>query len=143
MEILISVGLLVVGVVIGFFIGQYQASQQSSGAANKAAEQSVKAVMTQQAEHHVFQTRQTLHSLKQQIEHLEDQIVDYETQIQPAEEDDGTPKMTFFGEQATAMLRNTQSNRVKTKTTSTDEQPRDFANSASGLFVDDKRQSNE
>lgn len=143
MEILISVGLLVVGVVIGFFIGQFKASLQTSGASSKAAEQSVKAVMTQQAEHHVFQTRQTLHSLKQQLEQLEDQVTDYETHIQPAEEEDGTPKMTFFGEQATAMLRNSQKQRVKTKTTSTDEQPRDFANSASGLFVDDKRQSNE
>lgn len=142
MEILISVGLLVVGVVIGFFIGQFKASLQTSGASSKAAEQSVKAVMTQQAEHHVFQTRQTLHSLKQQLEQLEDQVTDYETHIQPAEED-GTPKMTFFGEQATAMLRNSQKQSVKTKTTSTDEQPRDFANSASGLFVDDKRQSNE
>lgn len=67
MEILISVGLLVVGVVIGFFIGQFKASQQTSVAASKAAEQSVKAVMTQQAEHHVFQTRQTLHSLKHNL----------------------------------------------------------------------------
>ena len=51
-------------------------------------------------------------------------------------------KMTFFGEQATALLRNTHKQRTP-KALSSDEQPRDFANSASGLFIDDNQQPND
>lgn len=143
MEILISVGLLAVGLIIGFFVARYVYTERNANAAAKSAEQSVKAVMTQQAEHHVFQTRQTLQGLQHQIDVLNEQLSEYETQVQPSDENDNAPKMTFFGEQATAMLRNSSKVRANQPSSKSDEQPRDFANSASGLFVDDKRQSND
>lgn len=143
MEILISLGLLVVGLIIGFFVARYMYTERNASAAAKSAEQSVKAVMTQQAEHHVFQTRQTLQGLQHQIDVLNEQLGEYETQVQPSEESDGVPKMTFFGEQATAMLRNSSKVKSNQKSSKSEEQPRDFANSGSGLFVDDKRQTND
>ncbi|WP_100643903.1 ZapG family protein [Alteromonas facilis] len=143
MEIAISIGLVLVGAVVGFFVARFMYAQQGSEQAAKAAEKSVKAVMVQQAEHHVFQARQTLQGLKHQIDVLEEQIGDYETQIQPEESTEGMPKMTFFGEQATAMLRNSQRQRKNAAKASSDEQPRDFASTgSSGLFVDNKRQTN-
>ena len=143
MDILVAIGLVIVGSIIGFFVARFIYTQQTDNLAAKEAEKSVKAVLTQQAEHHVFQARQTLQGLKHQIDVLEDQINDYETQTRPSDEQDDMPKMTFFGEEATAMLRNSSKVRANQPSSKSDEQPRDFANSASGLFVDDKRQSND
>lgn len=143
MDLLISIGLLAVGGIIGFFVARFMYVEQQDSTAGKAAVADVKAVMTQQAEHHVFQTKQTLHSLQQQIETLSEQIEAYEGQLQPQDEDSNLPKMTFFGEQATAMLRNTHNINKKNKKEPADEQPRDFASSSSGLFVDEKGRSNE
>ncbi len=142
MDILVAIGLVIVGSIIGFFVARFIYTQQTDNLAAKEAEKSVKAVLTQQAEHHVFQARQTLQGLKHQIDVLEDQINDYETQTRPSDEQDDMPKMTFFGEQATALLRNTHKQRTP-KALSSDEQPRDFANSASGLFIDDNQQPND
>ncbi|MDM7861847.1 DUF1043 family protein [Alteromonas sp. ASW11-36] len=142
MDILVAVGLVVVGLIIGFFVARFIYTQQTESLAAKEAEKNVKAVLTQQAEHHVFQARQTLQGLKHQIDVLEEQISDYEVQTKPSEELDTMPKMTFFGEQATALLRNTHKQRTPKKSTS-EEQPRDFANSASGLFIDDNQQPND
>ena len=142
MDILVAIGLVVVGLIIGFFVARFIYTQQTDNLAAKEAEKNVKAVLTQQAEHHVFQARQTLQGLKHQIDVLEEQITDYETQTRPSDDQDDMPKMTFFGEQATALLRNTHTQRTP-KSTSSDEQPRDFANSASGLFIDDNQQPND
>ena len=142
MEVLVSVALLLVGGIIGFFIARHVYAGNQNNQAVAQAEQTLKEMLTQQAEHHIFQTSQAIRSIEKQCDNLKQQVNDYETVLSRADEDE-LPKMPFFGEQATAMLRNSQKQRVKTKTTSTDEQPRDFANSASGLFVDDKRQSNE
>ncbi|WP_164084640.1 ZapG family protein [Alteromonas flava] len=143
MEIAISIGLVIVGAVIGFFVARFIYAQQGSELAAKAAEKTVRAVLVQQAEHHVFQARQTLQGLKHQIDVLEEQIGDYEAQIQPDDAFEDSPKMTFFGEQTTALLRNSQRQRKSASNANSEEQPRDFASTgASGLFVDDKRHSN-
>jgi uncharacterized membrane-anchored protein YhcB (DUF1043 family) len=138
MDLLISIGLLVVGIIIGFFAAKYLYVEKEAEASNKATAADVKAVMTQQAEHHVFQAKQSLNSIQQQIEALSDHLQDYESQLQPQEEDNSTPKMSFFGEQTTAMLRNNTSLRKRREKRADEEQPRDFANSSSGLFVDEK-----
>lgn len=142
MDLLISFGLLAVGLIIGFFTARFIYVESPDSANSKAAVADVKAVMTQQAEHHVFQTKQTLQSLQQQIEVLNDQLQDYESQLQPQEDDADTPKMSFFGEQATTLLRNTHKMNKRSKKVA-DEQPLDFANAGSGLFVDEKMRSNE
>lgn len=143
MDLLISFGLLVVGLIIGFFAARFLYVEKQDGAASKTAVADVKAVMTQQAEHHVFQTKQTLQSLQHQIETLNEQLQDYESQIQPQEDESDIPKMSFFGEQATTLLRNTHKMNKKSQSKTADEQPRDFANAGSGLFVDEKIRSND
>ena len=143
MDILIAIGLVVVGLIIGFFSAQFMyARRDGQTAAQKAAALNVKQVMTQQAEHHVFQTKQTIEGLEQQINTLRDQLQDYESHLQPEEPKEGDEKLSFFGEQTTAMLRNAYKNKQQ-KLESSDQQPRDFANSGSGLFVDTKDQSTE
>ena len=97
MDLLISFGLLAVGGIIGFFVARFMYLENRDSAAGKAAAADVKAVMTQQAEHYVFQTKQTLHSMQQQIEVLSEQLESYESQLQPQEEDNDLPKMSFFG----------------------------------------------
>ena len=143
MDLLISFGLLAVGLIIGFFAARFIYVEKKDTTANKTAVADVKAVMTQQAEHHVFQTKQTLQSLQHQIETLNDQLQDYESQLQPQDEETDVPKMSFFGEQATAMLRNTHKMNKKSPKEAAGEQPRDFANAGSGLFVDEKERSND
>ncbi|MBT0585192.1 ZapG family protein [Alteromonas oceanisediminis] len=143
MDILIAIGLVVVGLIIGFFSAQFMhARRDGQNAAQKTAAQNVKAVMTQQAEHHVFQTKQTIEGLEHQLSALRNQIEDYESHLQTKEPQEDEEKLSFFGEQTTAMLRNAYKTKQQ-KQESSEQQPRDFANSGSGLFVDTKDRSAE
>ena len=143
MDLLVSLGLLVVGGIIGFFIARYIYVEREPQTANKATVADVKAVMTQQAEHHVFQAKQSLTAIQQQVEALDEHLQDYENQLKSQDDTDNAPKMTFFGEQTTAMLRSNNSLRKPREKRADEEQPRDFANSGSGLFIDEKLPSTD
>ena len=143
MDLLIPFGLLAVGLIIGFFTARYLYVEKYENDTNKASVADVKAVMTQQAEHHVFQTKQTLEILQHQIDTLRHQFQDYEDQFISQEDNTDKPKMSFFGEQATAMLRSNHKMDKKNRQTVAGEQPRDFANAGSGLFIDENPRSND
>lgn len=140
MELLVSLALLVVGLIIGFFVGRF--SLVKTGSNNAAqTEKQVKEILAQQAQHHIHQSRQSLDSIEGQCLTLRQQIEEYEALLDQSNED-SSAKVPFYGEQATTYLRNNlkQSETASTKRTP-DTQPKDFANSGSGLFVGDSKQS--
>ena len=141
MELLVSFALLVVGLIIGFFTGRYFQQKQGAGNAENTEKQ-VKEILAQQAQHHIHQTRQSLESIASQCETLKQHIEDYEMLLdQSSDEDDS--KVPFYGEQATTYLRNNLKGSDKSKVQRvSDTQPRDFANSGSGLFVGGSGQNN-
>lgn len=136
MEVLIPVALLVVGLIIGFFVARYRYANDSNGKAAKQAEKNVKEIMAQQADHHFHQTRQIVDTLENQCQSLRMQLEEYESLLKNGNEDDNSA-VPFYGEQASTYLRNNLKGREKAAVTSVaSTQPRDFANSGSGLFVD-------
>jgi uncharacterized membrane-anchored protein YhcB (DUF1043 family) len=141
MELLVSLALLVVGLIIGFFVGRF--FQQKQGVGNAAqTEKQVKEILAQQAQHHIHQTRQSLESIENQCDVLKHQIEEYELLLEQGSDEEDS-KVPFYGEQATTYLRNNlkKSDKSKVKRVS-DTQPRDFANSGSGLFVGRTEQNN-
>ncbi|QJR80228.1 DUF1043 family protein [Alteromonas pelagimontana] len=142
MDVLIPLALLVVGLIIGFFVARYQYTRDGvAGKANKTAEQNIKEIMAQQAEHHVHQTRQTIESIEKQCQSLKQQVDEYETLlVQNTDED--APRVPFYGEQASTYLRNNLKGKEKVQIQSVSAtQPKDFANTGSGLFVGSAGQS--
>tara|TARA_B100001063_G_C16741064_1_gene544830 strand:+ start:113 stop:550 length:438 start_codon:yes stop_codon:yes gene_type:complete len=140
MELLVSLALLVVGLIIGFFIGRFV--QTKTGGNNAAqTEQQVKEILAQQAQHHIHQTRQSLEGIEGQCETLKQQIEEYEALLTQSNDDEDA-KVPFYGEQATSYLRNNLKSSEKSKVNKvSDTQPKDFANSGSGLFVGGSEQS--
>ena len=140
MEVLVSVALLLVGGIIGFFIARHVYAGNQNNQAVAQAEQTLKEMLSQQAEHHIFQTRQTISAIEKQCENLKQQVNDYETVLSHSQ-DEAVPKMPFFGEQATSYLRNNVKSREQKVKSVADTQPRDFSNGPSGLFVGTNEQS--
>ena len=141
MELLVSLALLAVGLIIGFFVGRF--FQQKQGAGNAAqTEKQVKEILAQQAQHHIHQTRQSLETIENQCEVLKQHVEEYENLLEQGAEEEQS-KVPFYGDQATTYLRNNLkgSDKAKVKRVS-DTQPKDFANSGSGLFVGGSGQNN-
>lgn len=140
MELLVSLALLAVGLIIGFFAGRFLKDKNGEGKAAQT-EKEVKEILAQQAQHHIHQTRQSLESIESQCVTLKQQLNDYETLLQQGA-DDEVSKVPFYGEQATTYLRNNLKNSEKSSSNRvSDTQPKDFANSGSGLFVGGSEQS--
>ncbi|WP_218352202.1 ZapG family protein [Alteromonas lipotrueiana] len=134
MDVLIPVALLLVGLIIGFFVARYMYTKDSSSKTVKQAEKNVKEILNQQAEHHLYQTRQTVEAIEAKCHTLRSQVEEYENLLkQGNEEDDSVP---FYGEQASSYLRNNIKGREKASVKAVHSaQPKDFANTGSGLFV--------
>ncbi|AXR05487.1 ZapG family protein [Salinimonas sediminis] len=139
MDVLIPLALLVVGLIIGFFSARYVYTKEGGSKATKQAEQNVKEIMAQQAEHHFHQTRQTVEAIESQCQTLRKQVEEYEALLKQGTEDDSVP---FYGEQASTYLRNNIKGREKASIqTVSGTQPKDFASASSGLFVGSPGQS--
>lgn len=135
MDVLIPLALLIVGLIIGFFAARFIYKRNGGANTTKQAEQNIKALMAQQASHHMHQTKQSVEAIEKHCEALAQQIADYENLLSQTEEDDD-PKVPFYGEQASTYLRNNIQGREKAAEKAVPEtQPRDFANTGSGLFV--------
>lgn len=135
MDWLIGLSLLLVGGIIGFFIARHLYSMANSNAnAAKQNEQTIKEIMAQQAEQHIYSSRQTLEQMQRNCHALAEQLASYESLLQHKPDVDENNKLSYFGEQASAYLRNKQANNKRT-TASADIQPKDFAGESSGLFV--------
>ncbi|QPG05161.1 YhcB family protein [Salinimonas marina] len=134
MDVLIPVALLLVGLIIGFFVARYVYTKEAGNKSVKQAEKNVKEILNQQAEHHLYQTRQTVEAIEAQCQTLRAQVEEYESLLKQGTGEEET--VPFYGEHAATYLRNNIKGREKASVTSVHStQPKDFANTGSGLFV--------
>ena len=135
MDIVIPLALLFVGVVIGFFCARFWYTRGTSAVTVKQAENDLKAMLSQQAEHHIFQSKQLIDTVEKQCDALKEQLANYESLL-ATDDANEKPSVPFYGEHASTYLRNTLNKDAKLhQASSTDTQPRDFADAGSGLFV--------
>ncbi|RDV28120.1 DUF1043 family protein [Alteromonas aestuariivivens] len=135
MDVLIPLALLVVGLIIGFFVARYLYTRDDSVTATKLAEKNIKELMAQQAEHHIFQSKQVVEEIERHCQNLRQQVEEYEVLLNQNLDED-VPRVPFYGEHASAYLRNNLKGDEKSKLSKvTGAQPRDFAGSGSGLFI--------
>lgn len=135
MEILLSLGLVIVGGVMGFFVARYWYGKGASQESVTQATNELKALLSQQSEQHIFQSKQVLENIEKQCEVLREQMQAYETLLS-ADSETTKESVHYFGEQADTYLRNQLDNGSRLKLSSqSDTQPRDFAQAGSGLFT--------
>lgn len=134
MDILIPIALLIVGAVIGFFAAHYHYKRNLSQINRNQAENDLKAVLSQQAEHHLYESRQLIDSVEKSCQQLHEKLNSYESLLTP-DETGQAPAVPFFGEHASTYLRNNLNQDARARRASTETQPKDFANASSGLFV--------
>ncbi|MBO1254284.1 DUF1043 family protein [Alteromonas sp. 5E99-2] len=136
MEIVISLGLVIVGGVIGFFIGRHFYGQGPSQESISQAQQDLKAVLSEQTERHVFQSQQLVQNIEKQCSALNQQLEAYQDLLSPTSNSNEDDTVPFFGEHASTYLRNQLDTSDTSKNSSQhDTQPRDFAAAGSGLFT--------
>lgn len=141
MDVLIPLALLAVGLIIGFFAARHIYTQPKTQQAVAQAERALKEVLAQQAEQHIYQTRQSVNAIESQCSAIKQQIDEYESLLSQSADDD-KPALKFFGDQASSYLRNNISSKESSSAPSvSNTQPRDFANAGSGLFVGGSKQS--
>ncbi|WP_026375864.1 ZapG family protein [Aestuariibacter salexigens] len=133
MDWVIGLALLLSGGIIGFFVARqvYQGNEQQNS--SKQTERALKELLAQQAAQHLHQSRYSLDAIQQQCDALRQEMNAYEQLLETETADDDQPSLSFFGEHASAYLRNKHSTAKRNKS-ATDVQPRDFANTGSGLF---------
>ena len=137
-----EIGTLAIGIIIGLVIGgalgavlfkSMSASSQEKPGHN---EQELKALLAIQARQHLDLSRKALNEIQGKTSELARQLNDYEESLTHATTSSEDTKETFFGEHASLFLRNNlQSNKHDLALAQPDAQPRDFANSGSGVFV--------
>ena len=140
MDWIIGLLLLTVGVIIGFFVAKHLAST-SSEQNNQELETTIKQVLAQQASQHIHESRSVLDNIEQQCADLREQLHNYEHLLQEQATDD-KQQLAFFGDQASAYLRNKQPKK-KEQSNKTDYQPLDYSAESSGLFDGTKNQQSE
>lgn len=131
---------LLLGIVVGILIGAVVSFlwmnklMKSKASSNKNTEIELKALLSEKAKNHINTTRLSLEQINKDVAHMLDHIENFEKSLQDS------PKIntndSFFGEHATVFLRNTEIRSDKAaQTSNTDDQPKDFANTGSGVFV--------
>jgi uncharacterized membrane-anchored protein YhcB (DUF1043 family) len=125
-----------IGLIVGFVFA-WVLKKPSSGAnksASKSTETELKGILAQQAKSHLDKSHDAIQTLETELRRLKASINEYEESLTVTNDDD--VNSTFFGEHASMFLRNTESkSNNSSDTQSTEYQPKDFANSGSGVFV--------
>jgi phage-related minor tail protein len=141
-----EIGTLVVGIIIGLIVGGtagslvvYAIMKSAANASDQKVnhtEQELKALLAIQARQHLDTSRSALADIQQKTDELAKQLLDYEESLTQATSSADESKDTFFGEHASLFLRNNlKNNKQNIALAQPDAQPRDFANSGSGVFV--------
>lgn len=143
MDWIVGLLLLLCGVLVGYFAGRHQLKAQLGTQSGMQEQAGLRQFLFERASLHVQECRQTLNSMQDLCDTLKTQLDQYEHLMEPEDNDDASAKLKFFGEQTTAYLRS-QAPKPKREIDTTEYQPRDYANSGTGLFVGaKKRQSNQ
>ena len=137
-----EIGTLVIGIIIGLIIGGLigfiSVKSMQSKTAQKAThtEDELKALLAVQASQHLNVSRQALTDIQNKTAELAGQLNNYEDSLRKANSSADETKDTFFGEHASVFLRNNvKTSKNDLALAQPDAQPRDFANSGSGVFV--------
>ncbi|MFT5278016.1 MAG: uncharacterized membrane-anchored protein YhcB (DUF1043 family) [Glaciecola sp.] len=137
-----EIGTLVIGIIIGLIIGGLigfiSVKSMQSKTAKKAThtEEELKALLAIQASQHLNVSRQALTDIQNKTAELAGQLNNYEDSLRKANSSADETKDTFFGEHASVFLRNNfKTSKNDLALAQPDTQPRDFANSGSGVFV--------
>lgn len=127
---------VVIGLILGFAIAWFWSNSlaKANKSAVKTTEAELKKLLTQQAKNHLQASRETIESLELELKKLLNNVTEYENSLSDSTED--YTQNTFFGEHASMFLRNAESKSNKSLAPKhPDNQPKDFANSGSGVFV--------
>jgi uncharacterized membrane-anchored protein YhcB (DUF1043 family) len=137
MEWFIGLLLLVIGAVLGFLGAKVLSKQDPRVAQKSDSQQTLKALMAQQAVEHLQDTKLIAQQLMAHSEALNQQVSDYEQLLINQKSDGEQTSLNYFGEHASTYLRNKSSDPTRTKS-NTSVQPLDFSSEASGLFSGEK-----
>jgi uncharacterized protein len=132
MDWIIGILLLLCGTIVGFFVGRFVTQRQSGSSSGLHLENEIKGMLSEQGHIHINECRQVLEAMEQQSEQLKQQLDHYETLLAQTD-DDESPQLSYFGDQASAYLRN-QGKPRKQQNQAPDYQPRDYPSASSGLF---------
>ncbi|MCF2947607.1 YhcB family protein [Paraglaciecola aquimarina] len=133
MDWIIGLLLLIVGGIIGYFVAKHFSKEDENQQNRAESEQTVKELMAQQASVHLLETKKIAQQLSQQAEALTQQISHYEQTVIRQNSGAEDNQLNYFGEHATAYLRNKSDSPTREKDTA-DIQPLDFSAEGSGLF---------
>lgn len=139
MDWLVGLLLLLVGGIIGFFVTKFFNKKNASSLDKVASEQTIQELMNQQAVNHVQETRQIADDLIAQSASLKQRVEDYE-QLLISQQTGPEGSLNYFGEHATAYLRNKSAKPTREKS-SAGTQPLDFSSQSSGLFSGTEKSS--
>lgn len=132
MEFIIGLSCLVVGALLGFFVAKYvnlgDKSEQKA-----LSEKEIKQLLAQQANAYVNETKQSLNSLGQQLQQLQNGLSAYEALITDNKGSSEESGINYYDEQASTYLRNKQTSQKREKSQA-ETQPLDFSSGSSGLF---------
>lgn len=137
-----EIGTLVIGIIIGFIIGGiigfvvFKGMQSTSNRKVTHTESELKALIAIQARQHLDISRQALTDIQNKTAELATHLNIYESSLTQSTSVNDDAKEAFFGEHASAFLRNSlKVDKHDIALATPDTQPRDFANSGSGVFV--------
>jgi uncharacterized membrane-anchored protein YhcB (DUF1043 family) len=137
MEWFIGVLLLLVGIVIGFFVARFISIDDTADKeVPSEGELTIKELMAQHANSHILESKKIAQLLEQQTLELNQQIEAFEQVISADSSNAEDHGLNYFGEHASAYLRNKGAKKIRAKSTA-NVQPLDFSSHSSGLFSGD------
>lgn len=125
-----------IGLVIGFAVAWVWANSltKAKTSTSNSTETDLKNMLSQQAKAHLEASRGSIKTLESELNQLLSNVKQYEQSLLSTSDD--YSKSTFFGEHASMFLRNNDDKaKRKADKQSLDNQPKDFANSGSGVFL--------
>jgi len=137
MDWLVGILLLVVGGIIGFFVAKFVSEKQPSVTEKASGEQTVRELMTEQANSYLLQSKQIVQKIEDQSQALKQQLEAYEALLTVRPESNETGGQHYFGEHASNYLRHKSAKQTRNKSSS-EVQPLDFSSQSSGLFSGNK-----
>lgn len=127
---------LIVGLIVGFAVAWFWTNSMtnSENTSVKSTEVELKNLLAQQAKSHLQTSRESIQTLEAELQRMQASVTEYENTLSASSEE--YTQNNFFGEHASMFLRNTDSKSNKAiASKNPDNQPKDFANSGSGVFV--------
>lgn len=125
---------LIIGGIIGFVVLKTIQSKSDDKASHSEGE--LKALLAIQARQHLDVSRKALADIQSRTADLVSQLNDYEESLTQVASSSNETKDSFYGEHASVFLRNSlKASKHDIALAQPDAQPRDFANTGSGVFV--------